>query len=222
MVFAVSLFTREWIEISSCVIFCCTASVSLFTREWIEIFRLKGTIEPPLWSLPLYEGVDWNVFKISCKALTVASPSLRGSGLKWNLKFSGILCHCLPLYERVDWNVLPAIVRDICKKSPSLRGSGLKFRHNDCTILECGLPLYEGVDWNHFCPYWLPASSRVSLFTREWIEIALFKASWYSVLASPSLRGSGLKSFVLFLPQNGQTVSLFTREWIEITYAWLI
>ena len=32
--------------------------VSLFTREWIEIFRLKGTIEPPLWSLPLYEGVD--------------------------------------------------------------------------------------------------------------------------------------------------------------------
>ena len=39
-------------------------------------------------------------------------------------------------------------------------------------------------------------------------------------MQSPSLRGSGLKSFVLFLPQNGQTVSLFTREWIEMYLKW--
>ena len=76
----VSLFTREWIEISRnrCVL--SVKCVSLFTREWIEILqRLKSMKTPrPVslftreWieiakkaekslddaSLPLYEGVD--------------------------------------------------------------------------------------------------------------------------------------------------------------------
>ena len=57
--FAVSLFTREWIEIylhDSPYLF---ADVSLFTREWIEIKQQKDLF-PTLQT----------------------SPSLRGSGLK--------------------------------------------------------------------------------------------------------------------------------------------
>ena len=80
---------------------------------------------------------------------------------------------------------------------------------------------------------------RVSLFTREWIEIQVpFSLVPFGFL-SPSLRGSGLKSVLLALQTISGTspslrgsglkyyrtygltdvldVSLFTREWIEIT-----
>ena len=83
-------------------------------------------------------------------------------------------------------------------------------------------------------------NNHVSLFTREWIEIyGLYPANpikspspslrgsglkWYIVRsrhrlipASPSLRGSGLKSLLCGQPLPVHTVSLFTREWIEIT-----
>ena len=54
----VSLFTREWIEIKSLLLFPRCLHVSLFTREWIEIGQpAKGE-----------RGEK--------------SPSLRGSGLK--------------------------------------------------------------------------------------------------------------------------------------------
>ena len=77
--------------------------VSLFTREWIEIpvswFAIRSNKSPSLrgsglksknapvlynvfWSLPLYEGVDWNVLVERVVTNDVSSPSLRGSGLK--------------------------------------------------------------------------------------------------------------------------------------------
>ena len=80
-------------------------------------------------------------------------------------------------------------------------------------------------------------SKEVSLFTREWIEIDVVKSGVYTLLVSlftrewieinaskppyirnwsPSLRGSGLKLFVLPVCPIRQAVSLFTREWIEI------
>ena len=37
----VSLFTREWIEISRSSKSCSMGLVSLFTREWIEIQNIK-------------------------------------------------------------------------------------------------------------------------------------------------------------------------------------
>ena len=54
----VSLFTREWIEISAGGSPSGVIVVSLFTREWIEIIypRISGDIAAL--SLPLYEGVD--------------------------------------------------------------------------------------------------------------------------------------------------------------------
>ena len=56
----------------------------------------------------------------------------------------------------------------------------------------------------------------VSLFTREWIEIADGSGMTIKVDTSPSLRGSGLKSGYRFLNFTSGDVSLFTREWIEI------
>ena len=55
---AVSLFTREWIEI--CALLHAgrlSEQVSLFTREWIEISGVISLLLP-VFGLPLYEGVD--------------------------------------------------------------------------------------------------------------------------------------------------------------------
>ena len=79
----VSLFTREWIEISS--IF---PMVFAFSRlplyEGVD-WNLRGWGSSPApWGLPLYEGVDWNFF-----------------GKKKSVEWKG-----LPLYEGVDWNII--------------------------------------------------------------------------------------------------------------------
>ena len=63
--------------------------------------------------------------------------------------------------------------------------------------------------------FWKCSICSVSLFTREWIEIADNPLS-VMLDVSPSLRGSGLKwksdGKAVFI----EVVSLFTREWIEI------
>ena len=55
--FAVSLFTREWIEMLMDFSFSALSCVSLFTREWIEINYDMGYGMSES-GLPLYEGVD--------------------------------------------------------------------------------------------------------------------------------------------------------------------
>ena len=57
MTHAVSLFTREWIEIVCPSVLSIPLKVSLFTREWIEILCERFHSLNPI-SLPLYEGVD--------------------------------------------------------------------------------------------------------------------------------------------------------------------
>ena len=74
----VSLFTREWIEMQGRYDISRSISVSLFTREWIEIRRAR--------TLP------W----------LTASPSLRGSGLKYQTRHNDKDKCRLPLYEGVD------------------------------------------------------------------------------------------------------------------------
>ena len=165
--YAVSLFTREWIEIMRAVwiVYCCYASpslrgsglkssirfwkrhprhVSLFTREWIEIAPLLSACKSYL-CLPLYEGVDWNMYMFVQVAYWHQSPSLRGSGLKLFVN---------PFFQK---NIL----------SPSLRGSGLKF--------------YQ--QWYH------AVCDVVSLFTREWIEIILVKIHKINILCLPLYEG---------------------------------
>ena len=145
-----------------------------------------------LYSLPLYEGVDWNgivsgwlknsfVSLFTREWIEIAaeytalqeqlSPSLRGSGLKSpkDIDFSA-KGHSLPLYEGVDWN----------------------YQQISIWAIRCCLPLYEGVDWNASIGMKQKGQAAVSLFTREWIEIP--KLSAYTLDAM---------------------VSLFTREWIE-------
>ena len=55
--FAVSLFTREWIEINHSLYYNNTDFVSLFTREWIEMLTDSAKPSSGI-GLPLYEGVD--------------------------------------------------------------------------------------------------------------------------------------------------------------------
>ena len=129
-----------------------TYFVSLFTREWIEIALLE------------YLQIGYQ------------SPSLRGSGLKFNMTQEN----------------------GASEKSPSLRGSGLKFNFTSCK----SIPI------------------KVSLFTREWIEIDQNYMFYRLHLRSPSLRGSGLKQKKLNAIVSTFEVSLFTREWIEITTTW--
>ena len=62
----------------------CSCLVSLFTREWIEITR-SSCIGCRQSRLPLYEGVDWNSMPKKLLLKDVKSPSLRGSGLKLTL-----------------------------------------------------------------------------------------------------------------------------------------
>ena len=55
--FAVSLFTREWIEIRIDITSLHINPVSLFTREWIEMVH-DGADGASAYGLPLDEGVD--------------------------------------------------------------------------------------------------------------------------------------------------------------------
>ena len=79
-------------------------NVSLFTREWIEITVSKRRGNMGL-SLPLYEGVDWNFHQIRQESQRRICLPLY-EGVDWNHPY-----HCtlkstlrLPLYEGVDWN----------------------------------------------------------------------------------------------------------------------
>ena len=120
--------------------------VSLFTREWIEIFIFIG-----IW----YD---------------LSSPSLRGSGLKYNDVQIGRDGKRLPLYEGVDWN---------SKRRKKVRNW---YR----------LPLYEGVDWNRaVCQYGLLCRGSPSL-RGSGLKLDGNTAGLQSY-QSPSLRGSGLK-----------------------------
>ena len=125
------------------------STVSLFTREWIEIVR-PGDYLLEKDGLPLYEGVDWNFFKVTSKHTKYVSLFTR-EWIEINHSDNGF------------WKSFT---------SPSLRGSGLKFRcPSHRPQIFCRLPLYEGVDWNLLHPKSLIFAPKVSLFTREWIEI---------------------------------------------------
>ena len=167
---AVSLFTREWIEIDSGTLSVRPCAVSLFTREWIEIFEVPATIDAG--------------FK---------SPSLRGSGLKLLCSQCHEAVHavslftrewieieprrdivqtvsCLPLYEGVDWN------------------NQMLLKSNQILCL----PLYEGVDWN--CFLFCSVFYKLSLPLYEGVDWNLqYLCCSDDHSASPSLRGSGLK-----------------------------
>ena len=145
--FAVSLFTREWIEIDALHVLDVILMVSLFTREWIEI-SIKSSQVCETTTSPSLRGSGLKSFNLDTAKKEVTSPSLRGSGLKY---WSGCRCsECsqVSLFTR-EWIEMPCSV-DRCRA--------------DCCVslftrewiempppLAAGfaggrLPLYEGVD----------------------------------------------------------------------------
>ena len=98
----VSLFTREWIEISGITRLILQKSVSLFTREWIEMVEKR------------------------CLGCWQLSPSLRGSGLKCFTCKPYVGGYLVSLFTR-EWIEIKMGANRLQKpSSPSLRGSGLK------------------------------------------------------------------------------------------------
>ena len=81
-----------------------------------------------------------------------------------------------------------------CTVSPSLRGSGLKLTTS----------LY------------LLTTHKVSLFTREWIEICHFNYLFLSFRCLPLYEGVDWNRGIISISIRCEIVSLFTREWIEI------
>ena len=104
-----------------------------------------------------------------------ASPSLRGSGLK---------SPALHLLLQVS-------------PSPSLRGSGLKLDNETEYAKSLESPSLRGSGLKFDVSYAETVSTYVSLFTREWIEIAMLDVK-FTPNESPSLRGSGLKLYSMF------------------------
>ena len=169
--FSVSLFTREWIEIGVIILSPQFLGVSLFTREWIEIYW-DDRNDVAASCLPLYEGVDWNVEHPERMAEHEPVSLFTREWIEIILSFQlSSITVCLPLYEGVDWN------KNIVWNSWKILCVSLFTREwIEIFLLSHGQP---------FRP--------VSLFTREWIEIKkLFPAIIFPA-ASPSLRGSGLK-----------------------------
>ena len=83
-----------------------TFAVSLFTREWIEIASTARISEIET-GLPLYEGVDWNCLDIK-KALNLLVSLFTREWIEILVGGLISLYPCrLPLYEGVDWNSAP-------------------------------------------------------------------------------------------------------------------
>ena len=100
--------------------------VSLFTREWIEI--TSGNFGAVVVAAsPSLRGSGLKFVSAARHPTVLVSPSLRGSGLKYNLRRGKKGERNVSLFTR-EWIEISNGVR-ICwtRQSPSLRGSGLKF-----------------------------------------------------------------------------------------------
>ena len=73
-IFAVSLFTREWIEIAVMVGWRFYAFVSLFTREWIEIHS-DAMLNSVLSYVSLFTR-EWIEIRVPVDAVTKSDVSL--------------------------------------------------------------------------------------------------------------------------------------------------
>ena len=157
----------DWNFKQRCI--CFTRDVSLFTREWIEIILLMHVPEHRQVSLFTREWIEIILCPDPYWYSRVSLFTREWIEIAMRLQ-AVITSGRLPLYEGVDWNKV-----NICHKTTSFR-----------------LPLYEGVDWNCGCQF-QRSRNKVSLFTREWIEIKTKVSPAWALRASPSLRGSGLK-----------------------------
>ena len=192
LVVAVSLFTREWIEIAIPDVPTKTSESPSLRGSGLKF--LSGTPTGGKYESPSLRGSGLKLWLYYTTFVALESPSLRGSGLKSALHREAPTLTWVSLFTR-EWIEIESRLRkeNWLIRSPSLRGSGLKLQRDILfSVNRRSLPLYEGVDWNDWiCKFC--CKPNVSLFTREWIEI-FSSNSLLTRSMSPSLRGSGLKS----------------------------
>ena len=168
----VSLFTREWIEISSGRKNPWNEKVSLFTREWIEIPVMFFSLRVSPVSLFTREWIEINSIDKVIEKQHAVSLFTREWIEMTGLDAMTMQGFSLPLYEGVDWNWTTRRSMQTCWKSPSLRGSGLKSSvvSKRTNLFFVSLFTREWIEMlkRHS---WKP-DCHVSLFTREWIEIS--------------------------------------------------
>ena len=145
--------------------------VSLFTREWIEI-SCKRTTQERLRASPSLRGSGLKFCKSRHIPFCNLSPSLRGSGLKYRLPLAGGLFLVVSLFTREWIEIQPQgdIIIPISMSS-SLRGSGLKSRTAPKSDWFTASPSLRGSGLKSHIILYSPYTIYVSLFTREWIEI---------------------------------------------------
>ena len=168
-------------------------NVSLFTREWIEIFCKNNEM--------LY-------IKVSL---------FTREWIEIGANFCRLHGHIVSLFTREWIEIAPTGQLQIThSQSPSLRGSGLKFSYVSMLSPPISSPSLRGSGLKWAALFIVRWYADVSLFTREWIEIPVFRLITVQPSSSPSLRGSGLKLRLAIAKKLSVNVSLFTREWIEI------
>ena len=121
---AVSLFTREWIEMHGCRPCIGVPGVSLFTREWIEIF--VSQLDAQKKKSPSLRGSGLKFYRLFCvHPATTVSLFTR----EWIEIFFYILLFLsasVSLFTREWIEMRIALMLALVSASPSLRGSGLK------------------------------------------------------------------------------------------------
>ena len=137
-------------------------------------------------SLPLYEGVDWNMF-ITSFCLNYSLPLYEGVDWNWSVRRGKRTGRPVSLFTR-EW--IEIIKSSACDSSTFVSLFTREWIEIDGAFCRCfaasGLPLYEGVDWNP---------------TYQWMT--------EKPVLSPSLRGSGLKSFVEQTQTNANSLPLY-------------
>ena len=189
-------------------------------------------------SLPLYEGVDWNMF-ITSFCLNYSLPLYEGVDWNWSVRRGKRTGRPVSLFTR-EW--IEIIKSSACDSSTFVSLFTREWIEIDGAFCRCfaasGLPLYEGVDWNPtyqwmtekpvlspslrgsglkwWCVLPLFCCVSVSLFTREWIEMMVRFAVVLLRQRLPLYEGVDWNGWKQAFPCYNMEVSLFTREWIEI------
>ena len=145
-IFAVSLFTREWIEIE-------TAAAERKRNQSPSLrgsglkFVLSAHRGTMVFGSPSLRGSGLKCCIGVALWLERESPSLRGSGLKSEQLLRLLGRRSVSLFTREWIEILHQLNQEKRKRrSPSLRGSGLKCKQKGLSQKELCLPLYEGVD----------------------------------------------------------------------------
>ena len=135
-----------------------------------KVVILKRLVSPSLRG----SGLKYNLLTFDYLKNAAASPSLRGSGLKLNMLLSLAMVRMVSLFtgERIEIYEKERICRNFW--SPSLRGSGLKFqREKNVHGESIKSPSLRGSGLKSTRPVGVVRCAAVSLFTGERIEISV-------------------------------------------------